>query len=113
MGESPAGQGNLAAVDMPMQLGGGVSGRLHIRIVGQPLSGGGVTMQDSHVTLGPLSDPGLYAGRVISLSGSEVVATLARSDGRALQLRARLNIDSQSASVTGRLNADALVGAGA
>ena len=113
VGESPAGQGDLAAVDMPMHLGGGVSGRLRIRIVGQPLSGGGVTMQDSDVTLGPLSDPGLYSGRVVSLNGSEIVASLARRDGRALQVRARLNIDSRSASVTGRLNAGALAGAGA
>ena len=113
VGESPAGQGDLAAVDMPMHLGGGVSGRLRIRIVGQPLSGGGVTMQDSDVTLGPLSDPGLYSGRVVSLNGSEIVASLARRDGRALHVRARLNIDSRSASVTGRLNAGALAGTGA
>ena len=105
IGQGPAGEGDLVAINIPMVMQGGASGRLDIRIIGQAVPGGGVSLQDSRVTMGPAGNPQLYSGQVVSLNGGDVVVSLARRDGRALQARALLRIDGQASTVSGRVDA--------
>lgn len=105
IGQAPAGEGDLVAINIPMVMQGGASGRLDIRIVGQAAPGGGVTMQDSRVTMGPEGDPELYSGRVVALNGSDLQVALSARDGRSLQARAVLQIDNQANRVSGRVRA--------
>lgn len=78
--------------------------RLAIRIDGQPLSGGGVEMTESRVTLGTTANPTLYSGRITGLEGTNVAATVRGSQG-ALSLLAELHIDPRSGTVTGTVSA--------
>ncbi|MDX6675682.1 MAG: methionine sulfoxide reductase heme-binding subunit [Solirubrobacteraceae bacterium] len=98
--ETPQANG-LVVVTLDLTLQGGSRGRLGIHIVGQPLQGGGVSMQQSSVTLGSGGDPGAYTGRIDSLTGQQMTASLTGGDGRPVQLRASFRIDSQSGAVTG------------
>jgi hypothetical protein len=77
---------------------------LDIRIVGQPLSGRGVAMTASRVTIGPASSPGRYAGRVTELEGTNIGARVSGANG-SLSLVAQLQIDPRSNAVTGALSA--------
>ncbi|MGI8801811.1 MAG: hypothetical protein ACR2KV_06505, partial [Solirubrobacteraceae bacterium] len=63
-----------------------------IRILGQPSSAGGVVMTDSLVRVGTRSQPGLYRGRILSLSGGELTARLT-SGSRHARLDASLQIN--------------------
>jgi sulfoxide reductase heme-binding subunit YedZ len=112
IGQAPAGSGQLVEVHMPLSMSGGASGRLDIRIVGQPTAGGGVTMQDSQVTLGTTSRPVLFRGRVDSLNGTNVAALLT-GQGRTLRVTAALNIDAQAATVSGSVRAQPAGSSGA
>jgi DMSO/TMAO reductase YedYZ heme-binding membrane subunit len=91
----------LVAVNLDLTLQGRASGRLGIRIVGQSVQGGGVSMQQSTVTLGSTGDPGGYTGRIDSLAGQQLTATVTGRDGRPVKLRASFQIDSQAGTVTG------------
>ncbi len=105
IGQSPAGEGNLVAINIPMTMQGGAAGRLDIRIVGEASPGGGVSMRESRVTMGPEGDPQLYSGQVVSLNGGDVEVSLSARDGRALHVRALLQIDDQASTVSGRVEA--------
>jgi hypothetical protein len=83
---------------------GGVDGELHLDLWGQPLSGGGVSMTASKVWFGPTSAPSEYTGRIVSLSGQRVVASLHDASGRSLTLTIDLRIDA-SGTVSGAVQA--------
>jgi sulfoxide reductase heme-binding subunit YedZ len=92
-----------ALVDLNMHLSGGATGRLRVRLAGQPSPGGGLSMTGSQVDL-LTHGTGVMTGQITSLQGTEFVAHVLNSAG-ALDLHARLNIDSQTNSVTGSLDA--------
>lgn len=94
----------LVQVDLKLNVPGQPLSRLDIRIVGQPLSGGGVAMTSSRVTLGPASHPDRYAGRVTALEGTNIAARVSGPSG-SLSLVAQLQIDPRSSAVTGALTA--------
>ncbi len=94
-----------AIVDLNMRLRGGARGRLRVRLGGLPVAGGGLSMTGSQVDLITNALPSALAGRVTQLQGTEFVARVRGSSGLALTLHARLRIDAQSGSVTGRLTA--------
>jgi ferric reductase like protein len=96
--------GGLVQVDLRLTVSGQPLSALDIRIVGQPLSGGGVAMTASHVTIGPASNPARYAGRVTALEGANIGASV-RGPGGSLSLVAQLQIDPRSNAVTGALAA--------
>jgi hypothetical protein len=73
---------------------------LEIRIQGQPLSGGGVGMTSSVVTLGSASDPTQYRGVITSLNGGNIDAYVQSIHG-ALAVQAQLNIDTTAGAITG------------
>ena len=93
--------GGLAVVDLSMTASGQRLNALDIRIVGEPVEGGGVQMTSSRVTLGGAGKPGEYSGRVTALRGTNVAARLRNSSGSAVQLLAQLQIDPSGGSVSG------------
>ena len=84
-----------------VKLSGGQGGTLGIRIVGQPLGDGGVSMAQSMVTLGPPGRPTLYTGRVTSLQGTHLAASVRGSDGAAVSLQIDISIDQANQTVAG------------
>jgi sulfoxide reductase heme-binding subunit YedZ len=102
----------LASVDLQMTFEGKSPGAIDIRIVGQPVQGGGVQMTQSAVTLGPSSNPGAYSGRVVALQGQRVLATATDSAGRSLRLDLALAIDTTTPSVGGTISVRAEGGGG-
>jgi sulfoxide reductase heme-binding subunit YedZ len=92
-------------VDVRGSLHGGGSGTFEIQIGGEPIAGG-VSMTTSRVSLGPPGEPSLYRGRLTSLRGTHLTATIASS-----QTSARLEVDlvrGAGNSVTGTASATSL-----
>jgi hypothetical protein len=96
--------GGLVQIDLKLAVSGQSLSALDIRIVGQPLGGGGVAMSSSTVTLGTGASPGLYTGRVTGLEGTNIAAQVRSTQG-ALSLVAQLQINPRSGAVTGALAA--------
>ncbi len=93
-----------AVIDMAMSLHGATAGQLRVRLAGQPIPGGGLSLVGSQVDL---VTPGLrhaLAGSVVSLDGQHFVAKV-RSPGLVYDLSANLNIDTGTGTVSGRLDA--------
>lgn len=88
-------------VDLALTIAGQRLNRLEVRIVGQPLQGGGVQMTDNRVTLGSSANPAEYSGRVTALQGTEVTAQLQASSGSVLSLLAQLRLDPGGGAVSG------------
>ncbi|MDX6411952.1 MAG: methionine sulfoxide reductase heme-binding subunit, partial [Gaiellaceae bacterium] len=84
---------------------GGVDGELQLDLWGQPLAGGGVSMSASSVRFGPTSAPSEYVGRIVSLSGQRLTASLRDASGRSLTLELNLQIDAASGTVGGDVQA--------
>jgi hypothetical protein len=101
-----------AIVDLALRLGGGVRGRLRVRLAGAPLDGGGLSMTGSQVDLLAVGLPSVMEGQVVSLQGQQFLARVADASGSVLDLRANLNIDSRSGAVNGTLSATPAGGGG-
>ena len=95
----------LVTIDMPLRISGGGGRRLEVRMQGQPLQGGGVSMTDGQVNLGTTGNPSIYSGRIASLQGTSLSAFVARSDGRLLTVRVELLISPGSSAVSGTVSA--------
>jgi sulfoxide reductase heme-binding subunit YedZ len=94
--------GGTSVVDLRLRLGT-PHGVLRIRLGGPALSGGGLQMDRSAVTLGPLSDTGRYQGRIQVLQNTHIQALVGSSQGRALRLRIDLVLGNPNGTVTGRV----------
>jgi hypothetical protein len=94
-----------AIVDLALRVSGPVHGRLRVRMGGAPLEGGGLSMTGSQVDLTASGLSSVLQGQIVSLQGEQFLARVADSAGTVLDLRASLNIDSQSGMVTGTLAA--------
>ncbi len=101
--QTPAAGG--AVVDISLRLSGGRRGRLRVRLAGAPIAGGGLSLTGSQVDLIVDGLPSVWEGRITSLRGSEFVARVLGSSGTALDLHARLNIDTSTNTVSGLLAA--------
>jgi Ferric reductase like transmembrane component len=88
----------VAVADLRMRLREGPRAVLRIRLGGQALAGGGLSMDRSAVTLGPPHDPARYSGRVDSLRGNRVSALLGSQDGHALRLTLDLALEGDGVS---------------
>lgn len=84
----------LNVVDISLHLQSG-SNALRVRLAGQPLEGGGVSMTSSAVSL---EHGATYQGRIQSLAGSTLEALVGTPDGRALRLRLRLSLNGGTAT---------------
>jgi Ferric reductase like transmembrane component len=98
--QGQAGNG-LAIVEVSTTVAGEPLNTLHIRIVGQPLEGGGVQMTSSRVTLGSASHSREYRGVITALQGTDLAAELRSSSGSVVRLLAQLQIDLASGTVSG------------
>lgn len=100
----------LRQIDIPLTVAGQQLSAIDIRIIGQPVSGGGVQMTQSRVTLGTASNPGLYRGSVTALQGTILAARVTGDGGRRIELVARLQIDQNTGAASGTLTASAAGG---
>jgi methionine sulfoxide reductase heme-binding subunit len=92
-------------VDLTLSAGAQRLSALDIRLIGQPLAGGGIQMQRSDVTLGTGADPTVYRGQVVALDGSNIAALVRDRRGRPLRLVARLALDPATGNASGTLSA--------
>jgi sulfoxide reductase heme-binding subunit YedZ len=95
----------LVTVTLATSLSGGAAGSLTVQIEGQALSGGGVSLNSSHVTLGPSSSPTEYSGRILQLEGNRIVASVRRGDGHELLLDITLSSTPETGAVSGTVSA--------
>lgn len=92
-----------AIAELRLNMTGQVKGFLRLRLGGQPLPSGGLTMTGSQVDLAADGTPSVYQGQVQNLAGNHIVAHVVDSAGKALDLSANVNINNQTGSVTGVL----------
>ncbi len=91
----------LVDVDIRAVLHGDATGSLEIQIQGQPLGGGGVSMTGSRVSIGPPGDPLQYEGKLTSLSGTRLLASVSNgSESRRLDVRLSIQPGSRRLSGT-------------
>jgi hypothetical protein len=90
-----------AVVDLKLRLSGGDRGRLRVRLAGAPIASGGLSLTGSQVDLVADGLPSVMQGKIVSLQGEEFVAHLLGSSGQALELHARLHIDTRTNLVSG------------
>jgi hypothetical protein len=98
--------GQTAQVDIVATVQGvGRPARVEVRIAGRPLADGGLQMSSSAVSLGTAAQPDLYAGRIVSLSGAQLLARLHRPGARPVSLQLALQLANGSSQVTGTATA--------
>ncbi len=91
-----------AIVELAMHLSGGADGRLRVRLGGQPVNGGGLSMTGSQVDL--LTGGSLFQGTITALQGQEFTARV-RGTGGTLVLQTDLQIDQGDNTVSGTVRA--------
>lgn len=79
-----------ALIDIALRLEG--RGTLDVRLQGQPVDSGGIRVSRSQVTFGPTGDPARYIGRLVSLDGTTLDARVRPLRGRAVRVRALLDL---------------------
>jgi hypothetical protein len=90
----------LARVELAMRLTGGAQGAANLVLEGPALPSGGVSVQASRVTIGPVSDPTRYSGRVITLNGTTVVADVSDRAGNSLRVEFRIAFEQSRVAGT-------------
>lgn len=73
---------------------------LWVRLQGQPVLGGGVSMTASGASFGPVGDPQAYVGKIVGLEGTRVALSL-RGSSRTLTVLLDLRVAAGSHAVTG------------
>lgn len=69
-------------VDIQGTTRGGAKGRLWIRLEGEPVAGGGVSMTASGASFGPPGFPDAYLGKIVALNGPQIQLSLDGRSGR-------------------------------
>ncbi len=93
----------LVTVGLRAAADGGAKGLLQVTLRGVPLEGGGVEMTASGVSFGPRQAPRAYSGRVVSLEGSRLEASVSDGSGHALDLTVMLRFHTASRTLTGSI----------
>ncbi len=93
----------LVVIDIRAVLHGSLPGTLEIQVQGQPLVGGGVSMTNSEVSIGPPGQPLLYQGRLRSLQGTRLLASVSNGN-KSASLDVRLSIDQTTHRLTGTVS---------
>jgi sulfoxide reductase heme-binding subunit YedZ len=89
-------------VDISGTTSGSAKGRLWIRLQGEPVDGGGVSMTASGATYGPPGFPDAYVGKIVALNGPQILLSLSGQSG-ALSLLVDLRI-GESGVATGTVH---------
>jgi Ferric reductase like transmembrane component len=92
----------LATVSISLRLSRAPHGAARIDLRGIP-SDGGVSMTASGVSFVPATTRSVYTGTIVSLSGTDVGASVRDGAGDRLQLRFSLSIDNASGTVSGHV----------
>ena len=87
-------------VNISGKTSGGNSGVLWIRLQGEPIVGGGVSMTASGASYGPATFPDAYVGKIVALQGTRISLSL-NGQASTLSLTVDLQVDSASGTVTG------------
>jgi methionine sulfoxide reductase heme-binding subunit len=93
-----------AIVELDMNVEGSVRGRMRVRLGGQPLEGGGLSLTGSQVDLSVAGVPDVFAGRIQNLQGDHFLARVSDAAGTVLELNAGVTINQAGRTVTGRLS---------
>jgi hypothetical protein len=90
-------------VNISGRTSGGSNGVLWIRLQGQPIAGGGVTMTASGASYGTAAFPNAYVGKIVGLQGTRILLSL---DGQAnkLSLLLDLSVNSTTGTATGTVH---------
>jgi hypothetical protein len=90
-------------VNITGRTSGGSKGVLWIRLQGQPVAGGGVTMTASGASYGTAAFPEAYVGKIVGLQGTRILLSL---DGQAnkLSLLLDLSVNSTTGTATGTVH---------
>jgi methionine sulfoxide reductase heme-binding subunit len=90
-------------VNISGRTSGGSNGVLWIRLQGQPVAGGGVTMTASGASYGTAAFPEAYVGKIVGLQGTRILLSL---DGQAnkLSLLLDLSVNSTTGTATGTVH---------
>jgi sulfoxide reductase heme-binding subunit YedZ len=96
-------QTNGTVLDLALRVSQGAQGELRVRMAGAPRAAGGLSLTGSQVDLALTGQPATLQGRIVALQGARFLARVA-AGGRSLDLRANLQIDPQSGSVSGSLS---------
>jgi hypothetical protein len=86
-----------------MKMSGRDHGSVDVRLIGEPLEGGGIAMTESAVSLGPPIQPQLFGGKIVSLNGTKIRASVADAKGRSVPLMLDLSLDPANETVSGTL----------
>jgi hypothetical protein len=79
---------------------GGNSGVLWIRLQGEPIAGGGVSMTASGASYGPAAFPNAYVGKIVGLQGTRILLALEAQSSK-LSLVVDLQLDPTTGTATG------------
>jgi sulfoxide reductase heme-binding subunit YedZ len=93
----------LVLVNINGRTSGGSTGVLWIRLQGQPIDGGGVSLTASGASYGPASSPDAYVGKITGLSGTHIDLSLTGQSGK-LSLVVNLQLDSSTGAATGSVH---------
>jgi DMSO/TMAO reductase YedYZ heme-binding membrane subunit len=92
-----------AIIELSLHLDGGAHGQMRIRLGGEPLPSGGLSLTGSQVDLTAPGMPSAMVGKVSSLQGDQFDARVSDASGSVVELRASLTIDQNTGSVTGTM----------
>jgi hypothetical protein len=92
---------SVETVTLDSTLAGGTDGKVHLTLQGQPLEDGGINMSSGATSFGPSTQPNLYQGPVLELSGNRLIASVKSSGKQPLRLTLDLQTDPTSNAVSG------------
>jgi hypothetical protein len=94
----------MMMVDLKFAVGHRPLTAFRVRIIGEPLPGGGVAMTSSTVTLGTRANPSAMSGRLTGLDDSTLAAQVSGRSGR-YAVAVRLDLDPRTGRAGGVLSA--------
>jgi sulfoxide reductase heme-binding subunit YedZ len=101
---SPDASGHVV-VSITGRTSGGNPGVLWIRLQGEPMTGGGVSMIASGASYGPATFPDAYVGKIVGLDGTRIQLALTGQTSK-LSLVVDLRLDSTTGAATGTVHGD-------
>jgi sulfoxide reductase heme-binding subunit YedZ len=103
--ESSADANGRVVVNISGHTSGGNAGVLWIRLQGEPMDGGGVSMTASGASYGPATFPDAYVGKIVGLEGTRIQLALSGQTGK-LSLVVDLQLDSSTGAATGTVHGE-------
>ncbi|MDP9260847.1 MAG: hypothetical protein M3O89_02620, partial [Actinomycetota bacterium] len=79
-------------------------GVLWIRLQGEPIDGGGVSMTASGASYGTAAYPDAYVGKIVGLDGTRIALSLNGRSSNRLSLLVDLQVDSATGTATGTVH---------